>query len=73
MKFDSEQKIILKEFYEKIQYPNQQQKEKLAQKLECEVKDIQNWFTAYRFRNKKKGNIFDIIIEERIKYLNKNL
>ena len=65
-KFSEEQRLVLRDFYAKNQYPNKQEIENLSSKFGCTKKQINSWFTntrqVMRKRNDKKSedsNNFD--------------
>ena len=65
-KFSEEQRLVLRDFYGKNQYPNKQEIENLSSQFGCTKKQINSWFTntrqVMRKRNDKKSedsNNFD--------------
>ena len=65
-KFSEEQRLVLRDFYAKNQYPNKQEIENLSNQFGCTKKQINGWFTntrqVMRRRNDKKSedsNNFD--------------
>lgn len=70
VKKSKEVRTYLKEKYKKNPYPTPEKIEKYSKKCDLPIKEIQYFFHSNRM---KENYIENIILEERIKHLKKNL
>ena len=55
-KFTEEQRLVMRDFYAKNQYPNEQEKENFSNQFGCTKKQINTWFTYTRQVIRKRNS-----------------